>query len=392
MKFCISNILALVLISPLAFSQQAIKKSILKSLTDLDTYTVAVRNVQQKIAPDRRIAVFDVKISRSGKKIVLKGEVGSSVVLIEVKNAVRHAGGSEIIDSISVLPEQACIEKPFAIVKVSVAPVRAKPSESSEMMTQALMGSVLNVLKMRGSWMYVQLTEDNYLGWIDYAQCVQKTREQSDQWAGGPLIIETNYFDLVRQQPSESAPAVCDVTVGALLKEKEVNQDWYKVALPDGRIGFLARKSGVKYTQWKASFHPTQENIDKTAKSFLGFPYLWGGTSPKGFDCSGFTKTVYKLNGINLQRDADQQGMAGENVPLEKKMSALQKGDLLFFSPKTTSRKLDRITHVGIYLGQKEFIHCAGMVKVNSFDSSSPLYSENLLKRLVKVKRYLPGK
>jgi cell wall-associated NlpC family hydrolase len=273
-------------------------------------------------------------------------------------------------------------------VKVSVAPLRAKPSESAEMMTQALMGSILKVLKIRGSWMYVQLAEDNYLGWVDYAQCVRETREQVERWMNGPLIITTAYFDLVRMQPSDSAQPLCDVTTGAFLKENENHQDWFAVSLPDGRIGYLLKQSGMKYTQWKASRSPTQENIEKTAKTFLGFPYLWGGTSPKGFDCSGFTKTVYKLNGINLQRDADQQGMGGENVPLEK----MQKGDLLFFSPKPISGKPERITHVGIYLGQKEFIHCSGMVKFNSFDPSSPLFSENLLQRLIKVKRYLPGK
>jgi cell wall-associated NlpC family hydrolase len=388
MKFCIYKILALVFVSTMVFSQQPNQKSGVKIQTDLDSYIEAVRNVQQRVAPDRRITIFDVSVSRLGRKIVLKGEVGSSEVMTAVMNSVRNAGSSEIIDSILILPEQACIEKPFALVKVSVAPLRAKPSESAEMMTQALMGSVLKVLKIRGSWMYVQLAEDNYLGWVDYAQCVRQTREQVERWMNGPLIITTAYFDLVRMQPSDSAQPLCDVTTGAFLKENENYQDWFAVSLPDGRIGYLLKQSGMKYTQWKASRSPTQENIEKTAKTFLGFPYLWGGTSPKGFDCSGFTKTVYKLNGINLQRDADQQGMGGENVPLEK----MQKGDLLFFSPKPISGKPERITHVGIYLGQKEFIHCSGMVKFNSFDPSSPLFSENLLQRLIKVKRYLPGK
>ena len=84
--------------------------------------------------------------------------------------------------------------------------------------------------------------------------------------------------------------------------------------------------------------------------------------------------------------------MTGESVSLEKKLSLLQKGDLLFFSPTPLAKKPVQITHVGIYLGQQEFIHCSGLVKLNSFDPASPLYSENLLKRLVKVKRYVPEK
>jgi cell wall-associated NlpC family hydrolase len=392
MKLYSDKILTLVFISSVAFAQQAVPKGEIMSQTNLHSYIEAVYNVREKIAPDRRVAVFDVTVSRSGKKILLTGEVGSSEAKMAVMNAAGKAGNSEIIDNISVLPEHACMEKPFAIVRVSVAPLRAKPSESAEMMTQALMGSVLKVLKLRGSWMYVQLTEDNYLGWVDNAQCIRETQNQADQWMNDSLIIATVYFDLVRMQPSESALPVCDVTLGALLKENEVSQDWLTVSLPDGRIGYLAKKSGMNYAQWKAGLHPTQENIEKTAKCFLGFPYLWGGTSSKGFDCSGFTKTVYKLNGINLQRDADQQGMTGETVSLEKNLSMLKKGDLLFFCPKPSSGKPQRITHVGIYLGQKEFIHCSGMVKMNSFDPSSSLYSENLLQRLVKVKRFLPGK
>lgn len=391
MKYRVNKILALVLVSAMAFSQQSDQKSGIKARTDVETYIEAVRNVKQKIAPDRRIAVFDVNVSRIGGKIILKGEVESSEARTAVMNAVRKAGSSEITDSISILPEQACIEKPFAFVKVSVAPLRAKPSESAEMVTQALMGSVLKVLKVRGSWMYGQLAEDNYLGWIDVDQCVRQTQEQVDQWKNGSRIFTTTYIDLVRIQPSESAQPVCDVTAGGVLSGKEYNREWFAVSLPDGRTGFLLKTSGMDYAQWKETRTPVPENIEKTAKSFLGIPYLWGGTSPKGFDCSGFTKTVFKLNGIDLQRDAGQQGMAGENVSLENDMSMLKKGDLLFFGAKASSRRPERITHVGIYLGQKEFIHCSSLVKINSFDPSSSIYNEHLLHRLVKVKRYLLG-
>ena len=386
-----SNILALILVITFAFSQQDSEKSTMKSKTGLEPYIAAIKILQQKIAPDRRIAVFDVHVSKSGKKLVLKGEVGSPDILNEVENAVRQTGNAVIIDSIAILPEHACMEQPFAVVKVSVAPLRAKPSESAEMITQALMGSVLKVLKVKGSWMYIQQAEGNYLGWIDVDQCVRQTEEQSDGWKTGSRIFTTSYIDLVRIQPSQSAQPVCDVTAGALLRGKEYDKEWFAVSLPDGRTGFLLKTSGMDYAQWKETRKPTPENIEKTAQSFLGIPYLWGGTSPKGFDCSGFTKTVFKLNGIDLQRDADQQGMAGESVSLEKDMSMLKKGDLLFFGAKASPRGPERITHVGIYLGQKEFIHCSSLVKVNSFDPSSAVYNQYLLHRLVKVKRFLPG-
>ena len=111
---------------------------------------------------------------------------------------------------------------------------------------------------------------------------------------------------------------------------------------------------------------------------------MGAGTSAKGFDCSGFVKTVFRLNGRELQRDADQQSNEGVAVATDDELSQLKKGDVLFFGPRAG---VTRITHTGIYLGGKLFIHCSGLVKLNSFDSASPIYSENLLKRLVKVRR-----
>jgi cell wall-associated NlpC family hydrolase len=138
------------------------------------------------------------------------------------------------------------------------------------------------------------------------------------------------------------------------------------------------------YQTWKASRSLTPENIEKAARLFMGVPYLWGGTSAKGFDCSGFTKTVFRLNGRELPRDTDQQANEGEAVATDNDFARLRKGDVLFFGPRPG---VTRITHVGIYLGDKRFIHCATMVKINSFDPASPIYSDNHLKRLVKVRR-----
>jgi gamma-D-glutamyl-L-lysine dipeptidyl-peptidase len=392
MKYVVYQICMLIVVGSLVFSQKTNHRRGGTTTADIAPYIEAIKKVEEKVAPDRRVVLFEVKVHRTGKKIILTGEVGSSETITAIMDAVQSAGNSEIIDSISILPEQGSISEPCAFVRVSVAPVRKKPFESAEMVTQALMGSVLKVLKVKQNWLFIQIAEDNYLGWVDASQCIRQTQAQVDRWMNGTLIMTTANFDFVRIQPSDSAQSVCDVTTGALLEGKGHDQDWFVVTLPDGRNGFLPKKSGTDYAQWKSCRNPTPENIEKTAKIYLGVPYLWGGASPKGFDCSGFTKTVYKLNGIHLQRDADQQGMAGVNIPLENNMSQLQKGDLIFFGRKSKRGTSERITHVGIYLGQQEFIHCSGMVKLNSFDPSSPLYNEYLLKKLVKAKRYLPEK
>jgi cell wall-associated NlpC family hydrolase len=117
---------------------------------------------------------------------------------------------------------------------------------------------------------------------------------------------------------------------------------------------------------------------------YLGLPYFWGGNSPKGFDCSGFTKTIYRMNGIELPRDANMQALAGQPVELDSTYSHLQPGDLLFFGPRT-----ERITHVAMYLGNRRFIHSDGMVRINSFSPKDDNYSEYRVRGLRLARRFL---
>ena len=121
----------------------------------------------------------------------------------------------------------------------------------------------------------------------------------------------------------------------------------------------------------------------------MGVPYLWGGTSGKLMDCSGFTRTVFLLNGIYLPRDASQQVNVGNLVDTKDGFSNLKPGDLLFFGRKATPTSKERITHVGIYIGNEEFIHESGMVQINSFDKSKKNYSHFRYTQFVKAKRII---
>ena len=123
---------------------------------------------------------------------------------------------------------------------------------------------------------------------------------------------------------------------------------------------------------------PSGELLEKYARDFLGSPYLWGGTSTKGMDCSGFTKTVYLLNGFIIPRDASQQIHAGEVVDEHLNFEGLEKGDLMFFGTKATDNNEQRVTHVGIWLGngKGEFIHSASKVRLSSIDPESKYYDE----------------
>ena len=140
---------------------------------------------------------------------------------------------------------------------------------------------------------------------------------------------------------------------------------------------------------WLDSRKVNADDIISTAKTFMGIPYLWGGTSPKAFDCSGFTKTVYFLNGVMLPRDASQQVYTGELVDTKNGFQNLKPGDLLFFGRKATDSTAEKITHVALYIGDTEFIHASGRVRINSLDKSRPNYSDYRFNQFVRAKRIL---
>jgi cell wall-associated NlpC family hydrolase len=143
------------------------------------------------------------------------------------------------------------------------------------------------------------------------------------------------------------------------------------------------------YADWRKSRSATPENIERTAKLFLGRPYFWGGNSVRGMDCSGLTKQVFFLNGIELHRNSSQQLADGADVSLDSDLKNLKKGDLLFFGRHARGNAPEKVTHVGIYLGDKLFIQSDGRVRISSLDPTSPLRDDRRIRSLLHVRRVL---
>jgi gamma-D-glutamyl-L-lysine dipeptidyl-peptidase len=343
-----------------------------------------IARVKAQVAPDTRLAVFDVKAEPKSGGLEVTGEVDQPAARDAVVAALRTAGQATVTDKIVVLPDPALGARHYGVVTVSVAVQKTKPSMASELGNQLVMGMPVKVLKRDSGWYLAQSLDDRYLGWMEPDHVALMTKEELDALSASRRFVLTSVFAVVREQAADEAQAVGDAVIGNVFGIVGQDKGWVAVQLPDGRKGYLPAAAGMEYDAWKASRRLTPDAIEKTARLFVGFPYLWGGTSAKGFDCSGFTKIVFRANGFELQRDADQQSDQGEAVATADGLAQLRKGDLLFFGPRAG---VTRITHVGIYLGDRKFIHCAGKVKFNSFDPASPIYSENLLGRLVKVRR-----
>lgn len=190
-------------------------------------------------------------------------------------------------------------------------------------------------------------------------------------WRKSERYIYTGYHGHIWEQTDKynSAP-VSDIVLGCILEISQTpksTRDKLYVTLPDGRQGYINRSETKEFDKW-ASQPLDMNKIEKTARSMMGVTYLWGGTSVKGVDCSGFVKTNYFANGVILSRDASQQALAGnKNIP--EKWKECQLGDLLFFGNEN-----GRVTHVAMYLRNGEYIHSSGYVKINSVDPSAQNY------------------
>jgi len=356
-------------------------------MKNLDSLVNEVRN---KYAPDKRVALFNVIVSDSLGQLVARGETNLPEAKIELMNKLR-AVPVEVSDSIKLLPAENLKGKTKGIINLSVANLRSKPDNPEEMATQSLLGTVVNVLKKQRGYYLVQ-TPDNYIAYVDDDGVETVTPEVAGEWIKSEKIIFTKVYGFAYEGPGEDGPTISDLVIGNILKlaESPLNKGlFYKVLFPDGREGFVKKSEAMVFSEWLSKVNPTQENILNTAKLFMGVPYLWGGTSSKGLDCSGFTKTVYYLNGIVLARDASQQVHNGEFVVEGIDLSKLQPGDLLFFGTKATNEKRERITHVAIYIGDSEFIHASGRVKINSLDPNRPNFVKQRFDTLIRAKRIL---
>ncbi len=342
-----------------------------------------ISEIRQQYCPDRRISVFYVTPEFHGDSLILAGEVLNKAAKATLLDRLSQSTPFCIVDHIQTLPDETVGDQSFGIIRISVAQIRRNPDVNQEMINQAIMGMEIRLLKSNGYFYFCQ-TDDHYLGWIMRSSFIMGDQKFIETWRTKPKLIITAMHGCIYSKKSEKSTPVSQVVRGNLIIKTDSHWKWYSVELPDGRTGYIRKNIVMDYSTFKATYKPDAEQIVTTALSSIGIPYLWGGNSVNGFDCSGFTQSTYKFHGILLARDANMQVHEGKPVSLADNLSHLQPGDLLFFG-----RNPKKITHVGLYIGNDQFVHADGYVHTNSFNPSHDNYSEYRRQGLRAVRRII---
>ncbi len=226
----------------------------------------------------------------------------------------------------------------YGISNLSIVPLRAEASDMSEMVSQVLYGEHFKILETRKKWSRIRLAFDKYEGWIDNKQYLSITEDDYANFDNLKLKLSADLVDFV---------TAADNQLFSICLGSNVNA-----------TNFLQHTFEGKAVVDKLP----KEHLIETALLYLNSPYLWGGKSPFGIDCSGFTQMVYKLNGYKLLRDASQQATQGDALSF---IEESEPGDLAFFDNDE-----GKITHVGIIMKDNYIIHAHGKVRIDRIDHS----------------------
>lgn len=319
-------------------------------------------------------------------------------------------------------------EKRMAVVQTSTCYMRLEPDYESALETQELMGTVVEIVGEKGYWREI-VSPQPYRAWVTEKTLVEMTPEELKEYEEAPKYIFTAPYGHVYTTPTDNNPsAITDLVGGDVLRVAQKikgkaspsgkHLKWVEVILPSGRKGWVHKKD-VRPLEDRIDIRmgdsaegrmtPDQiEAVIHQAYSLRGVPYLWGGMSSKGVDCSGFVRICFLMNDILLPRNATQQIKCGLEIEVPRPDIAgvteetvkesynaglareairnLHRGDLVFFGNTQTKG----ITHVGIYLGNGEFIHASHLVRVNSLIPGTENYYENA-HRLIRACRLCHG-
>lgn len=369
----------LLLIILLASCQQSITIN-----SDTLKFDNKIKHIIDALVPDNRDHIVYINAVQQNDTLILMGATDYKILMDSVTKFMSQYP-KPYINQVRLLPDEEFKNK-IGITRLSVANLRAQPKHAAELVTQTLMGMPLQIFETQNGFYHVK-TPEGYYAWVDTAGMSILSDKTYQDWLHKRKVVVTANACTVVQKPEKNALPVSDAVIGDVFATLEVGDQYTKVLYPDGRTGYIASENvlDMQYMDAENTAGDTPDDIIQSAQQFLGIPYLWGGTSSKGLDCSGFTKTVYAEFGYVLPRDASQQVKIGDKVELTDDFEYLQKADLLFFGRMAEGK--EKITHVAMYLGDGRIIHATGEVKIESLKKDDPLYNDARRKSLLQVRR-----
>ena len=213
----------------------------------------------------------------------------------------------------------------YGICHLSIIPVRKNSSSKSELVSQLIYGELFEVIEKKEKWFYIESIDDKYCGWINYSQFKEISKQDFKKVKKTESKLLNNISAEIEIENGNMSITIGSKVSSAFILNHKLKQEEY-----------------------------SKNSIIENSLKFLNSPYLWGGRTPYGIDCSGFSQQIYKLNGFQLPRDANQQALQGKEVKLEK----AKPGDLAFFGEK-------KITHVGIIIDSNKIVHAFGCVRID---------------------------
>lgn len=241
----------------------------------------------------------------------------------------------------------------FAICNLSLVPVRREPSDKSEMVSQLLFGEMVEIITKQDNWRKIKMLYDGYIGWIDKKQIVSITDDEIQKIKNTKPVISGDLVQIAIWNKNQICPIVLGSSLPLYNNNKFIMAETEFIF--DGNVIDIGTPSIIR--------------LMENAYMYLNSPYLWGGRSPFGIDCSGFTQMVFKLCGILLLRDACNQAEHGTTINLIDESKA---GDLAFFDNSE-----GKISHVGIIIPGNQIIHASGKVRIDRIDHQG-IYNEEL--------------
>ncbi|MFN8578091.1 MAG: C40 family peptidase [Candidatus Sericytochromatia bacterium] len=338
-----------------------------------------LNQIKERVAKDSRINLFDIKAERKNDQIILSGRVIDPNLKKEILEAFKTY--SNIKDEIQIFPFSEIGDLSYGVVNLPVMQIRDNPRHSAQLITQALFGMGLKVIgksQEKPDWIQVSMDDDKYIGWAKKADIWFINKKEYDNWFSSDKIIITEPIINLLNTPNENDKSGIKLFLSTRLNNIDKNSNFYKVKLTGGNkyysnhYFYIPKNSARFIGKNLLPLNIKGEDLWKKGQTMFSTPYLWGGASPNMTDCSGFTQMLYKTHGYMLPRDADQQQEFTKPI---KTISELKSGDLVFFA----ENKGKKATHVGLYMGDKKFIHSSvgyGGVAITSFDSKDPLFND----------------